>query len=69
MSFGDLLEAVISANWCRAWVLVRACVVLLLVLAFPHVFQQLINWYAHWKAAGMSQQIQHAISGMNGGSP
>lgn len=68
MSFGDILEAVISANWCRAWVLARALVVVVLVMAFPHVFQQLINWYAHWKAAGMTEQIQHAV-GSTGGIP
>jgi hypothetical protein len=69
MSFGDILEAVISENWCRAWVLARALAVVVLVLVFPHVFQQLINWYAHWKAAGMMEQIQHAFGSTGGMSP
>lgn len=63
MSFGDLLEQVISADWCRAWVLVRAGVVLLLVIAFPNVFQHLINWYAHWKSAGWTHEFQQAVNG------
>jgi hypothetical protein len=61
MMLGELIEWAVEENWSRAWVVFRALVLIVLVLVFKTTFVHLINWYAHWKASGITRELQHAF--------
>lgn len=59
--WGDLLEWAVGENWSRCWVVFRAAALVMLVVVFRGTFVHLLNWYAHWKASGITRDLQHAF--------
>lgn len=59
--WGDLIESAIGENWSRGWVFFRGLAIVVLALLFKSTFVHLINWYAHWKASGITRDLQHAF--------